>query len=749
MDEQLSEFISKYLLLSDVRNREFFNPVLITFADPEDTDRELTLIISYHEPSFEYVPFNVLWLPSNESSSHYGNLYRRVSIEPSADFRSTWDKINNFSEIWTEDPYYYAAPQDLREHGITNLAGFVGVATTERYGLVRLSHDSENVAVGHLDPRNEDARYPNEHGHIDYPRTLVKVNSVQHGSFDQSIQPRDGMMPMLTQLNPESPLQWGIVWRYPVFSDLVQIDRSLTHIEIIGPTSILEKTSTDYVVRAFFADGTHKDVVPSRFYGNNNEISSVVEQTLNVFNTTQPETIELRAEYTHKGVFAETDLTVNIEMGIQPASLRIQGPSNVNEESSAVYAFIVTMTDGTEKAVRPDSVLVDDLSVGNITDQGVLFTEAILLDQPLKISARYTEDGITVNAELDINVIDLTPYPVSMAILGPQSLSEGESGTYSIRVTYSDGQIVDAEPVSITSSDVENSTFIDGVLTVGSISEDQHTDITATYRDTGRDVSTSLRVNFINLPPVVVQANIIDPFEVEGWYNGTVQLPDFTIREEFADGTTREFVENNTDKYAIHYVAPGYPLVDGKVADLNFDMAYLQGNDVDTEIGLILLSPHQPDLSFTQVPFVVKAARPNHIEVEENLSVPLVAHGTKTSRFSIAIKGNSLRFNWNGDPEEFIPGTFDLENGDYSSLPQRSFYIQLPEDDKGVIAQPLTRSGIDGQTYKFISLVFPNDMGTEAFDYTVNYVFVRRITLTDGSIEYARAVLSVDYPYTP
>lgn len=753
MDQELIDFLNRYINLTDLRNQEDYNPVMITLADPEDNTRELLMIASYHEPTFEHVPYNVLWLVSNPTSLHYQKLFRRVSDAPSADFKYSWDPINAYSEIWTEDQYYDSVPQDLRDHGITSLSGFIGPASLVNQGLVLLSDDDgAGVAVSNTDPRNSDSRYPNEHTHPDYPRTTIKVNDFQYGRFDQSIQPQPGMIPMLTELNPANPLEWGIVWRYPVFNDIVQIDRSLVSIEIVGPSSVDEKTETDYIIRATFADGAVRDVTPSRFYGDRNEISTVDGQTLRVFNTIQAEQIVLKAEYSEDGVFAEAELTVTVVLGVQLASLRIQGPLLVNENSSAVYAFIATMTDGTEEAITPDEVALDNYDRGSFNTQGILATNNVTFDQPLQLSANYERDGIRVSATRDITVVDTTPYPVSMEIVGPQTLSEGEQGNYITRVTYSDGQIVAVDPLEFTSTDSTYSTLTDRQLDVGTLTEDQSTDLFARYVDAEREVTANYRVNFINLPPVLTQVVILGPNETDASITGQVTMPNFMLREEYDDGTTNEFEHGS--KYDLVHVAPG-ETIDGRNARVGFYSVDVGVNLVNTDfaynIEIANLDQISADAVTAPLPFVVRAPRPLSVSIAQSLigGGSLTATGTKRFRLQANFLGGSQRFNWDDDPDGFIPPLFDVDNGDYSTLPQRAAYIQMPADTLGVNIQAIDYTGGDGITYRYIDLVFPNDMGPDPLTFTIKFVYVKQITLTDGSTEYSRAVLVHDYEYTP
>lgn len=756
MEQELLDFLTTYINLTDIRNQVDYNPTLLTVVDPNDSSRELLLIVSVYEPTFDKIPYNVLWLVSDTESIHYQKLFRRVSDGPSADFKATWDLINTYADIWTADQFYQPVRQDLRDHGITSLSGFIGPASIAQQGIALLSvDDADGVAVSNTDPRNTNARYPNEHEHPDYPRTMFKVNDVQYGRFDRSLPIEPGKIPMLTQLNPSNPLEWGVVWRFPVFDDLVKIDRSLLSIEIIGPDSVDEQSETDYTVQATYADGNTQTVTPSRFFGNRNEITSVNGQTLRTFNTIQAEQVTLAAEYTENNVFREITKTVDIVLGVQIDSLRIQGPQSVNENSSAVYSFIVTLTDGTEEAIEPYQVTVDNFNLVGFNTQGVLSTDnAIDGDKDVVLTAKYLRDGIDLEATLQITVVDLTPYPVSIQILGPQSLTEGETGTYSARVTMNTGQILDVVPTSFTSSDTDSSTWTESSqeLVVSGLTDDSYTDLTATFVEYSRQVTTTIRVGFVNLPAVLQQVTIVSPSQVQANASGSVTMPNFVLNEQYDDGSGGDIPHGT--KYVLRHVAPG-ELFDGRDARAgvtNSDTSFNTTNtDFEYNIAIANLDQVAPGAATAPHPFVILAPRPLGIEAAQSLNSfngEARPGGRERIRYEVRLPGATTRFNWDGDPTSFLDPTFDVENGDYSTLStSRIFYVQLPVDDRGITVTSSEYTGLDNITYRYVDVLFPSDLGNESFTFTFKLVYVKQITLTDGSTEYATAVLEKSYDY--
>jgi hypothetical protein len=83
----------------------------------------------------------------------------------------------------------------------------------------------------------------------------------------------------------------------------------------------------------------------------------------------------------------------------------IAGAANVNENSSADYICTAHYTDGYSQEVEPDNWSINS-AYANISLTGLLTTGEVSSDEPCRISATYTENGITRSDDLDITITD-------------------------------------------------------------------------------------------------------------------------------------------------------------------------------------------------------------------------------------------------------------------------------------------------------------------------------------------------------
>ncbi len=88
--------------------------------------------------------------------------------------------------------------------------------------------------------------------------------------------------------------------------------------------------------------------------------------------------------------------------------IEIEGPVSVNKNATAGYNARAYYTNGSSQLVTADTWDVNCPSYASISSAGLLSTFDVSADEPCRISASYTEGGITVNAVLDITILNVT-----------------------------------------------------------------------------------------------------------------------------------------------------------------------------------------------------------------------------------------------------------------------------------------------------------------------------------------------------
>jgi len=92
--------------------------------------------------------------------------------------------------------------------------------------------------------------------------------------------------------------------------------------------------------------------------------------------------------------------------GVKPAldHLVIEGPERVNRNSTVIYSLRAFYADGSSQLVTPDS-WTTDCPFASISPEGVLTTQTVSTDQPCRLSASYSEAGLSRSDTFDFTIV--------------------------------------------------------------------------------------------------------------------------------------------------------------------------------------------------------------------------------------------------------------------------------------------------------------------------------------------------------
>lgn len=541
MDQQLIDFIENYLALAGYRNIEPTNPIKFTIQpERSNPNKTFIVVVSYLEPTFSQLPYNVLWIPADSDHPAYKKVLKRISHADSGFYDNSWEELTAYADLWLEAQYYTPVVEDPRLHGISTNAEPTGPATVSEHGLGLLSGPEPEARVVSIeDPRNSDPRYPIFHTHPDKPRTKIKINANEYALVSTSAPPQQGMMLFLIGQSEDNPNEWIAIWRFPTQDDLVEVDTSLIAIQINGPTSIPEQSSVQMTVTAFYADGRTSIITPNTFATSNTTVSSI--NTAGDFvsnNVTSNTQVVLNASYTEDGVTATDNHSIEIQAGLEITRLEIVGDNLVDENTDSQYIIRATFSDNSTQDVVADSVSLDSTTYATITGAALLSAKEVNGgDKPVVISATYTHDGTEVSATKNITVVDTDPLIQSLEIIGPTSVAEGESATYTVKLVRDDGsEEYPFTPDTFTQLSNAYSTLNGYELTANSISQDRTVRLQAEFTEYGKTITGTLDVTLTNNPPVPVSATIIGANSVNEQTSSN-----YSLQVTFDDSSTQTY----------------------------------------------------------------------------------------------------------------------------------------------------------------------------------------------------------------
>lgn len=238
-------------------------------------------------------------------------------------------------------------------------------------------------------------------------------------------------------------------------------------------------------------------------------------------------------------------------------SIEIVGPTVVQEQTTEQYEVLAHFADGSSRTVVP-SIFENELntSAASINISGLLTTNNISVNTPIRLAASYTHLGVTRSATLNVNVvagIEVT----ALEILGADEVTENTtSNVYSVRATFSDNSQSIVTPLTfVTNSPALVSINPNRSLTVGEVDSATPTMLTATYSFGGATATATKQVTVVEAPVVPQSLAIIGPspatiMEGESFV--------FTFRVTYSDGsievynTTNIFASENTTVFAVN-----------------------------------------------------------------------------------------------------------------------------------------------------------------------------------------------------
>jgi hypothetical protein len=174
MELRLEQMIASLETVSDIRNLQPNNPIIVRLSHPTNATVHV-IALAYNEPYQQVLPINVTWFDFNPQSPNYRRALRRESKVSSGGFQHSWRIIDTYDEVFVHQEY-----DAIDTEFLTNVQS-VPAASVTVLGTVKLSHaptDPANpVVVVEGDPRLSDARPPRSHSHPQQPAQQLKTST--------------------------------------------------------------------------------------------------------------------------------------------------------------------------------------------------------------------------------------------------------------------------------------------------------------------------------------------------------------------------------------------------------------------------------------------------------------------------------------------------------------------------------------------------------------------------------------------
>ena len=271
---------------------------------------------------------------------------------------------------------------------------------------------------------------------------------------------------------------------------------TLTGLSINGPSSMNENSTATYTATASWSNGTLSSITPT--WGVNSQMATInASGVLTCPPMDGDQTVTITATYSHGGITktATKDVTI-VNVAATLTGLTINGPSSVNESSTATYTATASWSDGSTSSVTP--IWSENSPYASISAGGVLTTLAVTSNQTVTLNASYTSGGVTKTAGMTVAIVNVAATLTGLTINGPSSVNESSTATYTATASWSDGSTSSVTPSWVVTPTTYASISANGVLTTLPVPSDQTVVVGAGYSDGGITKTATKNVTILD-----------------------------------------------------------------------------------------------------------------------------------------------------------------------------------------------------------------------------------------------------------
>lgn len=283
---------------------------------------------------------------------------------------------------------------------------------------------------------------------------------------------------------------------------------------ITGSANIDEGTTVSLQLQVTLTTGSQTTVNATSWTSSDTQLATITSNGVVVVtdNVVGNKQFSITGTFTLNGDTIEvTKVFTIVDRTSYPVSATINGPSSVNEGSDTQYELNVTFADSTSRIVTATSWTFSNAEAGSVNSGGLFSPIGNTKgNKSGSLVASYTLDGVTVNANKTLTVVDSTKYPQSAIISGSTVVNENTTASYQLSVTYSDGttSFVPVTTWEVTAGEEIATISTDGILTVSEVGIGDKA-ITIVASHTVDDVTASAELDITAKDLTVYPASVV------------------------------------------------------------------------------------------------------------------------------------------------------------------------------------------------------------------------------------------------
>lgn len=232
---------------------------------------------------------------------------------------------------------------------------------------------------------------------------------------------------------------------------ITDVGKLLVDLTISGPSSVNEDSSASYSATAQWDDGTSSSANAS--WSENASFTTIDSNgLLTASNLIGDQNVTVSASYSSNGVVKVANKSVTVLDTVKLlSSLQIAGADSLEEEASTSYSATAQWDDGSSSSVA--ATWEEDSAYATIDSAGLLQADRVTASEGLKVTARFTSDGVTKSATKAVTILDVRKALTGLAISGPARLHERGKAAFQAMARWDDGSESEVAAKWSTSSD--------------------------------------------------------------------------------------------------------------------------------------------------------------------------------------------------------------------------------------------------------------------------------------------------------
>lgn len=553
----IADFSVKYIKLARQRGMTARNPIEFEFRPNANDQTDIyRLVVSLTEPSFADKPYNLLWIDANPGSPQYKQVLIRTSHVSDGSHRASWMVVTDYASLFSSKQYYSFVAENASDLGIDAGDSKLPIANTTRLGTVILralqqaakesARDvNDPVVVSTDDPRMTDDRYPNFHTHPDYPRTKIRLNDTAYVEVASSVPPKVGSVLSIVRRDPTDATRYIGQWQAPTSKNVAWSSPHLLNLKISlpgGASFMQDNSSVGLIATAEWQDKVVVSPEGVVWSIENNALGVTISSTGVVTAPDLPRDVTLLVTAKLKDPVYGNTVTATYSLLIKNSyvaedslvSLKIVGADTMLAGQKQTFSVLAVFKVAGSSAVKPDNFTDDNVKVLSLT--GLVGTAGtVTADTPVLVTATYTYLGVLYTATKTVTV--KAQKVEKLEILGPTTIQSESTGSYTFRITWTNGVQEFITPNTFLADPDTYTTIAGNIVTaLKQDTTDRNIVLRATYVSNGNTVSGQLPVTIIHKTPVpvitslaIVGANTIQEGKSEN-YTFVVTYSDKTTK---------------------------------------------------------------------------------------------------------------------------------------------------------------------------------------------------------------------------